>query len=124
MDSNLLRKAAAAFGATGVGMGAFGAHALKAQLTSRGTLATWKTAVLYQLVHSVALLALSVAPKTLDSGSTGSCWIIGTALFSGSLYGLAMGGPRLLGPVTPIGGLIMIGGWVALGFASNSIDRP
>ena len=124
MDSSLLRKAAALSGAMSVGMGAFGAHALKAQLTSRGTLATWKTAVLYQLVHSVALLALSVAPRTVDFGNTGSLWIVGSALFSGSLYGLAMGGPRLLGPVTPIGGLIMIGGWVALGLSTDSTDRP
>lgn len=80
--------------------------------------------MLYQLVHSVALLALSVAPRTVDFGNTGSLWIVGSALFSGSLYGLAMGGPRLLGPVTPIGGLIMIGGWVALGLSTDSTDRP
>jgi len=120
LDSNLVRKAASLFGFSGVCLGAFGAHALKAQLTQRNTLTTWKTAVLYQLVHSVGLLALSFAPKEINTGAAASLWIVGTCLFSGSLYGLALGGPKILGPVTPLGGLVLIGGWAMLFFASEN----
>ena len=105
--------AAALAGLSGVGLGAFGAHAFKEVLTAHGTLSTWQTAVLYQLLHAAALLALAgwrdshggpPAPVAL-------CWLAGIVLFSGSLCGLALGGPAFLGPVTPVGGLAFLAGW-------------
>ena len=64
------------------------------------------------MLHAVSLLALSATAAKTDSYSTvAKLWIAGTALFSGSLYGLALNGPRILGPVTPLGGLCFIAGW-------------
>jgi uncharacterized membrane protein YgdD (TMEM256/DUF423 family) len=97
-------------------LGAFGAHYLKKTLTERDTLGSWKTAVAYQLFHALAILCLNTQenkPKTKYK-TTIQLWTIGVCLFSGSIYGLSLGGPRLLGPVTPIGGLCLITGWLAL----------
>jgi uncharacterized membrane protein YgdD (TMEM256/DUF423 family) len=110
---------AALLGFLGVALGAFGAHALKDALQARGTLATWQTAVLYQLVHAVALLALvGVLPPGRPTGRIATCWIGGILLFSGSLYLLALGGPRWLGPVTPLGGLGFLAGWLLLAWSA------
>jgi uncharacterized membrane protein YgdD (TMEM256/DUF423 family) len=108
------------FGFTGVALGAFGAHALKATLAARGTHDIWETGILYHLVHSAALLGLA-ATVILSAGRTAGnswlfraawCWAAGILLFSGSLYGLALGGPgKLLGPITPLGGLAFLAGW-------------
>lgn len=120
MTAGLL-SAAAILGATGVGLGAFGAHALKARLQAADTLSTWDTAVQYHLLHAVALLVLAAWSRLAAADSaapalTTSGWlfVIGIVLFSGSLYGLALGGPRWLGPVTPLGGLAFIAGWLWL----------
>ena len=83
-----------------------------------GQLENWKTAVFYQLIHAVALLALAnwtnPAAKRI-----GACWIVGVFLFSGSLYCLALGGPiKLLWPVTPLGGLALLAGWLLLTWAA------
>ncbi len=107
-------------GATGVGLGAFGAHALKSRLLASDTLSTWETAVHYHLLHAVAMLALVACARTFPSALLGSLhvsgwlFVAGVILFSGSLYGLALGGPRWLGPVTPLGGLAFIVGWLWL----------
>ena len=116
--------AAGLFGLTGVALGAFGAHALKDSLTARGTLPIWQTAVLYQLVHSAALLALAGGRDSHASPSArvGACWVAGIVLFSGSLYGLALGGPRFLGPITPLGGLAFLVGWALIFW--NAIRSP
>lgn len=109
---------AAISGVTGVVLGAFGAHALHETLLVRGTLNTWETAVLYQLVHAVALLGLAAlihASGTSEQrylGWVARCWVVGIILFSGSLYLLALGGPRILGPITPLGGLAFMLGWI------------
>jgi uncharacterized membrane protein YgdD (TMEM256/DUF423 family) len=110
MTPQRLLIAAGILGFTGVGLGAFGAHALKATLEAGNHLETWKTAVFYQLVHAVALLALANWP-TSAARKIGWCWIAGVLLFSGSLYGLALGGPKILGPVTPLGGVAFLAGW-------------
>ena len=105
--------AAGLLGFLGVALGAFGAHALKATLLANGQLDSWKTAVFYQLIHSVALLALaSWRDSPAGPGSrVAACWVIGTVLFSGSLYWLALGGPiTLLWPVTPLVGLALLAG--------------
>ena len=100
--------AAGLLGFTGVALGAFGAHALKETLAANGTTATWQTAVLYHLIHAVALAAQP------DRAWVGRCWIAGVILFSGSLYCLALGGPKFLGPVTPLGGVALLLGWALL----------
>ena len=114
--------AAGILGFLGVALGAFGAHALKATLEAHGSLDAWRTAVLYQLVHSVALLALAAGRGTLPgpTGAAAVCWTAGIALFSGSLYWLALGGPRWLGPVTPLGGLCLLAGWALVAFGAFS----
>lgn len=106
---------AAVLGALGVALGAFGAHALQARLEPR-QLETWTTAVEYQLIHAVALLALALYGSATQRAITPAAggFAAGIVLFSGSLYLLALGGPRWLGPVTPLGGLCLIGGWIAL----------
>ncbi len=115
---------AAALGASGVALGAFGAHALKQVLLQRNSTESWKTAVTYQLVHAVSLIALSALPgdrKQIDI--VGKLWVSGTIMFSTSIYALSLGGPKLLGPITPIGGLLMIGGWVSLGLVDHAGRR-
>ena len=105
-------------GATGVAVGAFGAHALRGTLEASGMREAWETGVRYQLVHAAALLGFagwlrsSARPQGRCADWAVRLWVIGTALFSGSLYALALGGPRWLGPVTPLGGAALISGWV------------
>jgi len=103
---------AAALGFLGVALGAFGAHALKAKLASFGYTATWETAVFYQLVHAVALAALAAADRA--SRLLAILWIAGVAIFSGSLYVLCLTDIKALGAITPIGGLLLLAGWVVL----------
>ncbi len=113
-------------GFLGVALGAFGAHALKDILAARGSTDIWHTAVLYQLVHSVALLALCgwrEMPVGLQKW-TARCWAGGVVLFSGSLYWLALGGPKFLGPVTPLGGIGLLAGWVLVVAIASKGGRP
>lgn len=118
---------AALLGLSGVALGAFGAHALAASVPE-ASLGTWRTAVQYQLVHALALLALALAPVAADGAlapgfrRAGFCFFIGVLLFSGSLYGLVLGGPRWLGPITPLGGLAMMLGWAMLGWTALRRD--
>nr|WP_302054183.1 DUF423 domain-containing protein [Sphingomonas tagetis] len=96
---------AALSGALAVGAGAFGAHG------ASGDAAEWlRTGGQYQLVHAVAAL---VAARMGAKGA-GWCFVIGGALFAGTLYAMALGGPRWLGAVTPIGGTALIVGWLWL----------
>ena len=118
MPANFFLAAGALYGATGVVLGAFGAHALASRL-SDSNLAVWDTAVTYQLTHALALLVVGLLTREPGSASTalniaGWGFLVGVVLFSGSLYALAFDGPRMLGPVTPIGGVAFITGWVAL----------
>lgn len=113
-------RAAGVLGFLGVALGAFGAHALKEALEAAGTLDTWRTGVLYHLVHSVAMLAVAAgggrAAEADRPFPAGPCWCFaaGILLFSGSLYVLALGGPSWLGPVTPLGGVALLAGWLWL----------
>lgn len=111
-----------------MGIGAFGAHALKATLAKKsGAADNWKTAVTYQLLHAVALLSLStIDKKSLQSPPSPSSWsggkvmAVGTALFSGSIYCLCLdiGPKKLFGPMTPVGGLMLISGWAMVGMGN------
>ncbi|AMR34585.1 hypothetical protein A0256_16200 [Mucilaginibacter sp. PAMC 26640] len=116
---------AAVFGAFAVICGAFGAHALREQLQPK-QLEVWQTAVQYQFYHVFALLFLSTFSRFKTRLVTISYYLftLGIILFSGSLYLLAcrdllkMPGLAVLGPVTPIGGLLFIIGWSTLALAA------
>lgn len=111
MELKLIRLASI-FGMLAVGFGAFGAHALKESLIINGLTETYKTAVLYHFIHTLALLILSkltVKPKPIIAG----LWISGIILFSGSLYLIAIF-QLPLGVVTPFGGIAFIAGWLML----------
>lgn len=117
--------AAGLLGLTGVALGALGAHALKVTLLARGTMAAWETGARYHLFHAVATLAVAVWLRHgTAAGGAGAMlwaarlWCAGTVLFSGSLYWLALGGPRWLGPVTPFGGLALMIGWLLVALAA------
>ncbi|RLD20361.1 MAG: DUF423 domain-containing protein [Bacteroidetes bacterium] len=100
--------------AVAVGLGAFGAHALKDVLTT-DQLVVWKTATFYHFIHGLALLVLSIVYQLRPSKWLWTSIIsllVGIILFSGSLYLLTTMGWRWLGPVTPIGGLAFILGWI------------
>jgi len=113
---------AAALMFAGVAAGAFGAHALKARLAP-DELAIWQTAVQYHLWHGIGLLAAGLLllqkPDSTALGAAAWLFVAGIALFSGSLYALALTGIRGLGAVTPIGGLAFLGGWAAMMWAAS-----
>ncbi|TAN07491.1 MAG: DUF423 domain-containing protein [Rhodanobacteraceae bacterium] len=108
--------AAAALGACAVILGALGAHALHAQLSPR-MLDVWHTAVRFQFWHVLALAICALLPRSHAVQFAAVLLLVGIVLFSGSLYALALGAPHLLGFITPLGGLALIGGWIALGVA-------
>jgi uncharacterized membrane protein YgdD (TMEM256/DUF423 family) len=105
---------AAALGAAGVALGAFGAHGLRSRGFDAHALSIWETAVRYHLLHAVALLALALSPVAARARAAAWLFALGIALFSGSLYALALGAPRWVGPLTPLGGAAFIAGWLAL----------
>lgn len=95
-------------------LGAFGAHALKAQL-SADRLQVYETAVRYHFFHALGLLGIGLALRFMDGPSmrwAAGLVIVGIVLFSGSLYALTFGAPRPLGIVTPFGGVALIAGWI------------
>ena len=106
-------------GASAVLAGAFGAHALKAGFTV-SELQVWKTASQYQLVHAGVLLAIALSPAhkikimRLVSGLMAG----GVILFSGSLYLLLLSGLPIFGPVTPVGGLMLVSAWFLLFYSA------
>lgn len=98
-------------------IGAFGAHALSAHLTERGA-AIWGTGVQYQMFHSVAMIVIGILLLILNSKKllkyAGFAFLIGTILFSGSLYLIALLTIKNLGLITPLGGLFFVVGWLLL----------
>lgn len=111
---------AAASGLLSVALGAFAAHGLKHKL-AENLLSAFQTGVEYQMYHALALLAVAILAR-LHPGPwlTASAWlfVLGTLLFSGSLYALALTGVRGFGPVTPAGGLCFLLGWACLFIAA------
>jgi uncharacterized membrane protein YgdD (TMEM256/DUF423 family) len=111
---------AALTGATAVAFAAFGEHALAGRLEPR-MLATFATAGRYQLYHALAIgLAALAARGAARPWADGAAWLffIGTLLFSGSLYLLALTGIRTIGFITPLGGIALIAGWLLLAVAA------
>ena len=114
---------AATLGFASVALGAFGAHGLAARLgplpDGAERLEWWKTAALYHLTHALALgLSAGLFGETRAGRAACVAFIVGIALFSGSLYTMTLTGLRALGAVTPLGGLALLVGWAALAFAS------
>ncbi|MBP6020270.1 MAG: DUF423 domain-containing protein [Burkholderiaceae bacterium] len=105
---------------TGVGAGAFGAHALK-RLVSPDMLAVWQTAVLYQLIHGLGLLAIAalrIRYNTPPMTYAGIFMLAGVLIFSGTLYTLVLTNIRWLGAITPIGGASLMVAWALLAWAA------
>jgi uncharacterized membrane protein YgdD (TMEM256/DUF423 family) len=109
----------ALFGALAVAAGAFGAHALRARLEPRD-LEIFETAARYQLYHALALFAVAWAMECNHQWGLAAGWLFvaGVVVFSGSLYALVLTGQRWLGAVTPLGGALLIAGFVALAAAA------
>lgn len=115
--SSLFLLLGALSGFTAVGLGAFAAHGLRERLEP-ALLAAFQTGVQYQMYHALALIGVAALLKVAGAQPwlhiAGWLFVAGILLFSGSLYGLALGGPRWLGPITPLGGLMFLLGWLAL----------
>lgn len=111
--SRIFFAAGAALALVGVAAGAFATHGLEGRL-SADALATFETGVRYQIYHALALLAVAWAARQWPHAlweASGWLFVAGIALFSGSLYALALGGPRWLGAVAPFGGTSLLAGW-------------
>ena len=99
-----------------VAAGAFGAHALVGLVTTE-RIAVWETAARYQMYHALALMIVAYLASQKAAGPVrigGWLFVVGTLIFSGSLYTLVLTDIRWLGAITPIGGTAFIGGWLAL----------
>lgn len=109
-----------------VAAGAFGAHALRSRLAP-DLLAVFETGARYQMYHALGLLAVGWAaarwPGPL-AAAAGWLFLLGTLLFSGSLYGLALSGTRWLGAITPLGGAAFLAGWICLALAARPQGGP
>ncbi len=100
-----------------VAAGAFGAHALKQRLGEH-LLSIYETGARYQMYHALALVLVGIAAGARGEaralGAAGWLFVAGTVLFSGSLYALSITGIRVLGAITPLGGICFLSGWIAL----------
>lgn len=120
MTSRPILVTAALLGALAVVLGAFGAHALRDALDEK-SLAIWQTAVDYQFRHVLALLAAGLLARAQANRAitfAAVAFVAGIVLFSGSLYALALGAPRFVGAITPLGGAALIAGWLALAWSA------
>lgn len=124
-------------GAMAVALGAMAAHFLKSKvdlgIITETNLETFETAARYQMYHSIVLLAVALFSDKLNPkliAKAGYCFMVGIVLFSGSLYLIATAGligfsdVRLLGPITPIGGMFFIVGWLILAYAGIKRKSP
>ena len=108
----------AVLGLLGVAAGALGAHALRESVSERD-LEIWQTGAHYQQLHAVLLVAVGVLARSAGGASralaaASTLLTLGMLVFAGTLYAMVLGGPRILGAVTPLGGLCLMGGWAAL----------
>lgn len=109
--------AGAVFAFVGIALGAFGAHALKEKFKEEKYEKTWETGCRYFMYNAFALLVVGLLQQ-LDVASilqtAGNLFITGGLLFSGSLWALSVTGVRVIGAITPIGGLLQLAGWVCV----------
>ena len=121
MNVKILLVLTALSGFSSVALGAFGAHGLKAYLSSQ-MLSVYQTGVQYQMFHTLALLVIAnMMLKDLNNlwlSITSISWLLGILFFSGSLYLLALTGTKWLGAITPLGGLLFLVGWLSLAIAA------
>ncbi|MCP6761693.1 MAG: DUF423 domain-containing protein [Fischerella sp. CENA71] len=113
---------AAILGGSSVAAGAFASHALREKISERSLL-IFETGARYQMYHALALLAVAILLLSIESPppsliASGWLFVIGIAIFSGSLYALSLTGIKYLGAITPLGGAALIAGWCALAFAA------
>ncbi len=122
MNAKICLITAAVLGFLGVAADALGSHALKGLLEDLGTESFWQLAAKYQMFHALALMALAAWAKASPGNRrlrwVFRFWLAGVVLFSGSLYVLALGGPGIFGPLTPLGGLCLLAGWASLAIAA------
>jgi uncharacterized membrane protein YgdD (TMEM256/DUF423 family) len=133
MNDGFWLRIGAAWGFLAVGMGAFGAHGLKDRLTALDQTANFHTAAQYHMYIALAMVAVGLLQATGRSGTAlavaGWSFLIGSMIFSGSLYVLSLTGLKWLGAITPIGGVAIMVGWAALAVAagrpaSSTADVP
>ena len=122
--------AGSVLGFTGVAFGAIGAHALKRTVASlpdaADRLAWWETAARYHLVHALALFGIAVLAQHVPGKlprAAGALFVAGIALFSGSLYAMALTGDKTFAMATPIGGFTFLAGWALAAFAATKLPR-
>ena len=116
LQPRMVAALASILAAVAVAAGAFGAHGLRGRL-GEADLAIFETAVRYHLIHAVALLAVAWAMDRWPGGGGSIAAVVilaGILIFSGSLYLLVLTGPRWLGGITPVGGVLLITGWIVL----------
>ena len=114
--------------ALAVAAGAFGAHGLRNKLDAY-SMSVYEKAVFYHFVHALGILLIAVLARTgaiTSAGQGRAAWLlfIGILIFSGSLYALAISGIRILGAITPIGGVAFIAGWLVLAYEATRVQRP
>lgn len=124
--SRIFLAIAASLGGISVILGAFASHALKDRLSDRA-LEIWETGTKYQMYHALALILVALLLTRISNGSTplviaGYAFIAGIILFSGSLYALSLSGIKILGAVTPLGGVALIAGWICLAVAALNME--
>ncbi|MDJ0683018.1 MAG: DUF423 domain-containing protein [Xenococcaceae cyanobacterium MO_167.B52] len=117
---------ASSLGGLSVALGAFASHALKEKLTERA-LEIWKTGTQYQMYHALALILVALLLTRTENpdpllNTSGIAFIIGIALFSGSLYTLSLTGIKWLGAIAPLGGLAFIIGWGCLAISALGFE--
>jgi uncharacterized membrane protein YgdD (TMEM256/DUF423 family) len=122
MNAITAYRISAGLGFLAVALGAFGAHGLKDILQRNGTTEIWETAALYHLVHAAVSLMVAGQSPEGKPWAHRAWWLFfaGILVFSGSLYALALSNVRVLGAITPLGGLGLLGGWLALVFRRAS----
>ncbi len=107
-------------------LGAFGAHALKERLTEE-SIAIYQTGVQYHMVHAIGLILIAIVSEKLVGSRlihwSGWLHFVGIVLFSGSLYALSLSGIKILGAITPLGGLAFLAGWMLFAIAAFSIKE-
>jgi len=113
--------------AVAVATGAFGAHGLRSKLDAY-SMSVYEKAVFYHFVHAIGILCIAILARTnaiTSSGAnrTAGLLLLGILIFSGSLYALSVTGIRILGAITPIGGVALIAGWLFLAYEAVRVQR-
>ncbi|MBD2059224.1 DUF423 domain-containing protein [Oculatella sp. FACHB-28] len=120
--SQIFLAIASILGGTSVAAGAFASHALKEKLNDRA-LEIFETGARYQMYHALALLLVTLLLLRAETNqslltASGIAFVVGVAIFSGSLYALSLSGIKWLGAITPLGGVAFLIGWGCLAIAS------